>query len=139
MSTIDEAAQIIAEAVGDTMLTDVAAKALADADLLMPALPEPDDKCTNGDASWTLTGKATVDSWYDDGGPVVALMAGRGRYLTPAEARQLAYILLAAANHAEEQPSPTPLDKLPLLSPPTAEEENIIRQTYGLPLKTDRT
>lgn len=73
MSTVDEAAQIIAEAVGDTMPADVAAKALA------------------------------------------------------------------AANHAEEQPSPTPLDKLPLLSPPTAEEENTIRQKYRLPPKPDRT
>lgn len=136
MSSIDEAAQIIAEALGDTMLTDVAAKALADAGLLMPDLPEPDDKCTNGDARWVVIGKVAVDSWHDDGGPVVELRAGRGRYLIPAEARQLAYILLAAANHAEEKP---PLGALHFLSPLTVEEENIIRQKYGLPLKPDRT
>ena len=135
MRNVDEASQIIAEAVGDTMLTDVAAKALADAGLLMPDLPEPVEKFTTGDASWTLVGKAAVDSWHDDGGPVVALRAGRGRYLTPAEARQLAYILLAAANHAEgEKPSPKSVDELPLLRPSTVEEENAIREKYGLPL-----
>lgn len=115
----------------DTHITE----ALAKAGLLMPDLPEPDDKCTNSDASWMLTGKAAVDSWRDEGGPVVALMAGRGRYLTPAEARQLAYILLAAAGHAEgEKPSPKSVDELPLLRPSTVEEENAIREKYGLPL-----
>lgn len=70
--------------------------------LLAPDLPEPGERFTNGDASWAITGKAAVDSWHDDGGPVVKLCVA-GRYLIPAEARQLAYILLAAANHAEEQ------------------------------------
>lgn len=41
MNNVDKAAQIIAEAVGDTMLTDAAAEALADAGLLAPELPEP--------------------------------------------------------------------------------------------------
>ncbi|MGZ7496126.1 hypothetical protein ACXM2N_03395 [Corynebacterium sp. ZY180755] len=71
--------------------------------LLAPDLPEPDDKRANGDASWAIIGKAAVDTWHDEGGPVVELRAGRGRYLIPAEARQLARILLAAADHAEVQ------------------------------------
>lgn len=113
MSNVDEAAWIVDETMSrwdmegrpaipggiGLHLTHV----LANAGLLMPDLPEPVEKFTSSDASWMLTGKAAVDSWRDEGGPVVALMAGRGRHLTPAEARQLAYILLAAANHAEEE------------------------------------
>lgn len=65
-------------------------------------LPKPDDKFTNGDATWEILGKAVVDSWTDEGGPVVKLSVA-GRYFTPTEARKLAYALLSAANHAEAQ------------------------------------
>lgn len=113
MRSIDKAARIVGKTMSrwdmegrpdipggiDLHLTHV----LANAGLLMPDLPEPVEKFTNGDASWMLTGKAAVDSWRDEGGPVVVLMAGRGRHLIPAEARSLAYILLAAANHAEKE------------------------------------
>lgn len=138
MNNLDKLVQVIREhdAYGTCHEPECLAQDIADAGLLTPDLPEPEEKFTTGDASWTLVGKAAVDSWRDEGGPVVALMAGRGRYLIPAEARQLAYILLAAADYAEEKPS---LGALPLLSPPTVEEENTIRQKYRLPPKPDRT
>lgn len=108
MSTVSKAADVIDSAlpVGSHItksFSESAAKALADAGLLMPDLPQPDFNFTDGDARWVVIGKVAVDSWYDDGGPVVELRAGRGRYLIPAEARHLAYLLLAAANHAEAQ------------------------------------
>lgn len=129
MSTIDEATQIIAEVVGDTMLTDVAAKALADAGLLMPDLPEPD----NGDYGTTwgqVFNYQEGPDWRDTKGYVAANVGavevvGNDTHIhTPDEARKLAYALLSAANHAEEQLFFKSLDERPLLSPLTVEGEN---------------
>lgn len=75
------------------------AKALAAAGLLMPDLPEPDDKEW---MIWHPIKRADVRSYlnrvilFQDGVPCEFPY-------TPAEARALALDLLAAANHAEVQ------------------------------------
>lgn len=117
---IDEAAQIIADAVGDAMLTDVAAQALADAGLLMPDLPAPDLSADDpkhqakhralwgGEAPnvWNkgLPHELTLQTFPSDPDVTMYRDLEPEDLFSPAEARQLAYALLAAANHAEEQP-----------------------------------
>lgn len=84
-----------------THVQDIANE-LADAGLLMPDLPAPSQKLLYGDSVWKLSDKAFVSSWVDEAGPMVELSVGRGRYATPTEAREIAYMLLAAAQWAEQ-------------------------------------
>lgn len=109
MSNVDRAADVIDSAlpVGSHITRSSgkkAAKALAGAGLLMPDLPAPSQKLLYGDSVWKLSNKAFVSSWVDEAGPMVELSVGRGRYATPTEAREIAYMLLAAAQRAEREP-----------------------------------
>lgn len=104
MSNVDEAAQIIAEAVGDTMLTDVAAKALADARLLIPDLPEPEDPgiFVPGGKGWLPCGPVGPSVWTAPNSLIMVQRVEPGDF-TPAQARELALALLAAAQWAEQE------------------------------------
>lgn len=116
MSTIDEATQIIAEVVGDTMLTDVAAKALTDAGLLMPDLPEPTTATTDPewerkyleehewvpDAEWHPTNAFFIN--VKDGNVNAGFWEAEENWegMNPADLKATGLALLAAANYAEE-------------------------------------
>lgn len=71
--------------------THVYAKALADAGLLMPDLPAPDED------EWEVFGNVISL----DGMHILPMIENDA--LTPDEAREIAYMLLAAAKLAEEQ------------------------------------
>lgn len=97
---IDEAAQIIADAVGDAMLTDVAAQALADAGLLMPDLPAPYKP-----RAWQagIADVRRINPRADEVEKVeVIVFHSNGRiYCSKEQARSLALALLAAAQWEE--------------------------------------
>lgn len=69
----------------------------------MSDLPAPSQKLVYGEPVWKLSRKAFVSSWVDEAGPMVELSVGRGCYITPTDARRLAYMLLAAAQWAEKE------------------------------------
>lgn len=74
--------------------------------LLAPDPPQPDRTFEEGDASWELTPETVVTTWNSRGNyyyPGVILDIGDGFILGLEETRELAYMLLAAANHAEAQ------------------------------------
>ena len=80
-----------------------AANALADAGLLSPDLPEANDPTASfvpDGKGWLLDGPTGPVVWTAPGGLVMIQRLEPGE-LTPAEARDLADILNAAANHAE--------------------------------------
>lgn len=80
---------------------DCCAQALADAGLLMPDLPAPDDASIfvpNG-AGWQTPQDSAV--WTAIGGRVMIQRVEPGNF-TPGESRSLALALLAAAKLAEE-------------------------------------
>lgn len=82
--------------------TDDAARALADAGLLAPELPEPNDHSVFAPAGrgWLLNDENGPVVWTAPGGTVMVQRVEPGD-LTPDDARDLAYALLAAANYAE--------------------------------------
>ena len=110
MSTLDKAARVIDQwtqegyelnhAVGSP---HAIAERLADAGLLAPDLPEPNDS-----AIFVPNGKGWLPA--EPGGPVVCATPGglimvqriEPGDLAPDEARQVAYTLLAAANYSED-------------------------------------
>lgn len=111
MSTTNKATKVIADIIGDDPLADVAAAKLAEAGLLAPDTPEPDEHGKSGQfhmAEWLPLGTGLEN-------PIVWTAAGAGRVmiqriepgeLNPNETRKVALALLAAANYAEqEQPS----------------------------------
>ena len=98
MTNIDRAAEIIYQKTGDPYLVAPIVKVLEDAGLLMPDLPEPDDRSipewemlNNEHHAVSVSRYGTVRIWGDTSG------------YEPAEARALAAALLAAANRAEQQ------------------------------------
>lgn len=102
MNTTNEATKVIASVIGDDPLADVAADKLEEHGLLAPDLPEPDGTSANGTPVWradkclmaTVTRNPNqVRMWIVDVGEVA---------YTPQDARQQAYMLLAAANYAEQ-------------------------------------
>lgn len=104
-SIIDRAAQIITESVvmmDERLALDIARR-LADAGLLAPDLPEANDPIASfvpGGKGWLLDGPEGPVVWTAPGGLVMIQRIEPGE-LTPAEARDLASILNAAADHAE--------------------------------------
>lgn len=89
---------------GDFRIPTDAAQALADAGLLAPDLPEPNDESIfvpNG-KGWLFGGLygPSVRTAPDSRIMVQRIEPGD---LTPEEAREVAYALLAAANYAEEK------------------------------------
>ncbi|HAT6582871.1 TPA: hypothetical protein JAK83_002453 [Corynebacterium striatum] len=79
------------------------AQALADAGLLTPELPEPNDPgiFVPDGKGWIPGGPHGPSVWTAPGSPIMVQRIEPGD-LTSDEARKLAYALLAAANHAEE-------------------------------------
>lgn len=102
MGTTEEATAVIASVIGDDPLADVAAAKLAEHRLLAPDLPEPDMTSANGTPVWrldkclmttALKRVRQVRMWIPDVGEIA---------YSPQDARKQAYMLLAAANHAEQ-------------------------------------
>ena len=102
MSTTNEATKVIADIIGDDPLADVAAAKLAEAGLLAPDLPEPDGTSANGTPVWrsdrclmttAIQESNQVGMWIVDAGEVP---------YSPQDACRQAYMLLAAANYAEQ-------------------------------------
>lgn len=79
------------------------AQALADAGLLTPELPEPNDPgiFVPDGKGWIPGGPHGPSVWTAPGSPIMVQRIEPGD-LTPDEARGVALVLLAAANHAEE-------------------------------------
>ncbi|MFR9910146.1 hypothetical protein ACL1HT_00785 [Corynebacterium striatum] len=79
------------------------AQALADAGLLTPELPEPNDPgiFVPDGKGWIPGGPHGPSVWTAPGRPIMVQRIEPGD-LTPDEARGVALVLLAAANHAEE-------------------------------------
>ncbi|WP_288833706.1 hypothetical protein [uncultured Corynebacterium sp.] len=105
-TNIDRAADIIYDTLsgqyGDFCIPTDAAEALADAGLIAPDLPEPDDPSifVPGGKGWLPGGPDGPSVWTAPGGTVMVQRIEPGD-LTPDEAREVAHALLAAANHAE--------------------------------------
>ena len=111
MSNIDKAGQVIYDEVNKTwergeILTAAGeaerlANALADAGLLAPDLPEANDAgiIVPGGKGWLPQGLTGPSVWTAPGGRVMVQRVEPGD-LTPKEARDFAYTVLAAANYA---------------------------------------
>lgn len=108
MTTSDRAADVIRNHGTDTCQEpECIAQDLADADLLAPDLPEPDEHGKSGQfhmAEWLPLGTGLEN-------PIVWTAAGAGRVmiqriepgeLNPNETHKVALALLAAANYAEQ-------------------------------------
>ncbi|EEI77686.1 Uncharacterised protein [Corynebacterium striatum] len=80
------------------------ADALAEAGLLAPDLPEPNDPgiFVPDGKGWIPGGSHGPSVWTAPGSPIMVQRIEPGD-LTSDEARKLAYALLAAADYAEEQ------------------------------------
>lgn len=104
MSTIDKAADLIGQDLARP-LSERLADNLSEAGLLAPDLPQPDHIFEEGDARWVLTPETVVSTWDNKGNPYprVLLDIGDGFLLHLEEARELAYMLLAAARWEEEK------------------------------------
>lgn len=103
MTNIDKAAQVIDMWIQDNTLTaDTGnphnlARELADSGLLTPELPEP----SAGSDGALLWHNETV--WIEDDEVAVYTDLPKSiNWMTPNEARNLAYVLLSAAQYAEE-------------------------------------
>ena len=95
----------VADIIADVIWTDEgelrgtvteAAKALADAGLLMPDLPEPTYGVAQGHPVWTGNGGDKIDLSED------GIIGVSSRDRNAEQARDLAYRLLAAADYAEK-------------------------------------
>lgn len=106
MSRVDEAAQVIAEALrpalgamSDGVGMDIS-QALAAEGLLAPELPGPEED--NGNTFWSFR---NLDVFYEDGGDSICVQDDEGMgWIVPTEdSRQLAHMILAACDHAEKE------------------------------------
>ena len=109
-TNIDRAADIIEDLIDephlypDGGLPDAAAQALTDAGLLAPDLPDAnDDSLPLPTRSWELDAEGSPVVWTAPGTTVMIQRIEPGD-LTPAEARDLALNILAAADYAEGVP-----------------------------------
>lgn len=102
MSATSKAAELIGQDLARP-LSERLADNLAEAGLLAPDLPQPEFGFDGG-ACWLDSENASVESHYfaDSGESIIT--AGVAYDLTPTEAKQLAYALLAAAQWAEKEP-----------------------------------
>lgn len=106
MSNIERAADVIYETLagkyGDFQIPTDAGEALADAGLLTPDLPEPDEAdFVPGGKGWLPGGPHGPSIWTAPDSRIMVQRLEPGD-LTPDEAREVAHALLAAANYAEE-------------------------------------
>lgn len=103
MSTASEATAVIASIIGDDPLADVAAAKLAEAGLLAADLPEPDGTSANGTPVWR-SDRCLMTTVVRESNPVRMWIPDVGELAySPHDARQQAHMLLAAANHAEQE------------------------------------
>lgn len=105
MSNIDRAAGVIYDTLngqyGDFRFPMDAAQALADAGLIAPDLPEPNEANFVPDGKgWLPGGPHGPSVWTAPDSRIMVQRIEPGD-LTPDEAREVAHALLAAANHAE--------------------------------------
>lgn len=103
MSTIARAAQIIRDHGSDPCREpECIAQDLADAGLLAPDLPEPNDTgiFVPDGKGWLPGGQHGPSIWTAPGGRVMVQRIEPGD-LTPEEAREVAHAMLAAANYSE--------------------------------------
>lgn len=108
MNNVDKAAQIMYahERELGRYGSEYIARALAQEGLLAPDLPEPDDQWRDaGEAWWNIAddyGIRTGNVWASHRfGTIELMLPERITEFTPAQARDLADKLRAAANHAE--------------------------------------
>ncbi|MGZ7496125.1 hypothetical protein ACXM2N_03390 [Corynebacterium sp. ZY180755] len=107
MSTVFKAADLIGRELSDcpSYRQLEIARILDDAGLLAPDLPKPVLEYKDGGACWLDSEITSVESHYDSDSDESIITAGIAYDLTPTEAKQLAYALLAAAQWAEKEPS----------------------------------
>lgn len=114
MSNKEHAAETIYKTLsgqyGDFRIPTDAAQALADAGLLAPDLPQPDELGVLGKydmAEWLPLGTGLENPivWTAFGAGCVMIQRIESGQLTPGEAREVAHALLAAANYTEDEQS----------------------------------
>lgn len=99
MSNRDRAAEIIDE---HSFEPECIASYLTDAGLIAPDLPQPDEANFVPDGKgWLPGGPHGPSIWTASDSRIMVQRLEPGD-LTPAEAREVAYALLAAANYSEE-------------------------------------
>lgn len=106
MNTIDKAVQVIADHNADDVCSEpeCIAQDLAVAGLLAPDLPEPTDPnvfVPNG-KGWLPGGPHGPSVWTAPDSTIMVQRIEPGD-LTPEEAREVAYALLAAADYSEQK------------------------------------
>ena len=108
MSNIELARKIAQHMTGDPVTARDIAQELADAGLLAPELPAPNDPDTFApDAKgWLLDDENGPVVWTAPGSPIMVQRIEPGE-LTPSEARVFAHQTLAAANHSEHGHDPS--------------------------------
>lgn len=102
MNNINHAAKIIHHMTGDLERAHYVARELAEAGLIAPDLPEPNDSAIfvpNG-KGWLPAEPDGPVVWTAPGGLIMVQRIEPGD-LAPYEARQVAYALLAAADYSE--------------------------------------
>lgn len=106
MSTASKAADLIGQALNEypSYKHLEIARILDNAGLLAPNLPDPEIEYKDG-ACWLDSDTTSVESHYDSDSDEFIITTGVAYDLTPTEAKQLAYALLAAAHWAEQEPS----------------------------------
>lgn len=104
MNNINHAAKIIHHMTGDLQRAHDVANEIASAGLLAPDLPEPNDSTISifvpDGKGWLPAEPDGPVVWTAPGGLIMAQRIEPGD-LTPDEARQVAYALLAAADYSE--------------------------------------
>lgn len=105
MSTMLRVAELLGQAFTEysSCRCENVARILDNAGLLAPDLPAPKLKYSDGGAYWLDSDTTSVEHHYDSASDEIIITTGVAYDLTPTEAKQLAYALLAAANHAEAQ------------------------------------
>lgn len=107
MSTASKAADLIGQDLSEypSYKHLEIARILDNANLLAPNLPQPVIKYEDGGACWLDSDTTSVESHYDSASDQFIITTGVAYDLTPTEAKQLAYALLAAAQRAEQEAS----------------------------------
>lgn len=107
MSNIDKAAVLLGQVLSEyhNWRPRRLATTLDRAGLLAPDLPDPELEYKDGGACWLDSDTTSVEHHYDSDSDEFIITTGVAYDLTPTEARELAYALLAAAQWAEKEPS----------------------------------
>lgn len=105
MSTTAKAADLIGQALNEypSYKHLEIARILDNAGLLAPNLPQPEFEFDGGACRLDSENASVESHYFTDSGESI-ITAGVAYDLTPAEAEELAYALLAAAQRAEREP-----------------------------------